>query len=1527
MRKFILSIMIYLISFQLCFAETIQRMPSSDNAHELSIEELNQKLSEFKTKIAGREEASECPSPLLATPVSNSDQRTVHLMDRLTTNACSLNSFTYEQEAQSGDQSCTPVRTPGLIDRMVESTMMAEQNEEEPEMFRLDNPEIRELHKEAEFLYSEVRKYLYTNQTDRAVKQQLLIDYIDSVLMRMRDLVVVKRGYLSDLEYDGRFFYETLLPEFPSTLIRDNDTISNGGISTSVIDQITMGPNPSVDPFQLEIIEKGFGRLTVGFRPLDIMSRDILTLMKAPTSHNYLRALKWMTLQMMLSQLQIYKSIAGDTTPTVMPRSCQAHRNSELPSEIQLMINPETGAEYVETMMMSHGLLFDQSDYQAVEYFVENIDRNPSLDGYSGLLGFEKYQSAKAGLSGQHRGSNRAAFDDVDHFESVFQLKLPQAMQVFKGTLQPPRTRDPRARTAPRRINYAGIEEFNQIVSMPAEYQIYTVETATGRSYTLDPQRQNLSTYMAEAMVRAGKLNFEDLISPALKDSLTRREIKHELPPLHGPHVWRMWGLQLLSQELHDQLENQEVRRMVSSLCQIMPTSSREKFCGRDPNKSFETLVDGLREFRVADEYIPLRRLEEKQIEEIYPLLGQLWILLRDQVGTLAEARTNEYDFLLDQMQAYNPWARMRLSYLIHRDELTQARNQHVPVVVVGQRNRTTQGEETRCLYTQIDSRLQKLDLAAESLGLNRPLSILHGDESLNRREKTMLWTQTVDSINEGNSSLFTEQINGQQAYDYLDKITYKTFLDRSTVEEFISSEMPALDSQTRQELEEVLTNEQNGLRQALFDLYKTKGQPEQQLEAFQTIVRDFGIQDSLRTKVSFLLLDSEIKKPLMKNIIRFSAEQRKNKIEESLEDFCELQPDDFDSYKTLFYATSKSQNKLNELAGLPAVPEQILEKINEMSPEEWTNLWLGLGAGVLGIGAVLVGGACAAVTGGLCAPLSAAMIGAGASAISMQMALIGREYQMKINADRMEAQVQALEEMGFASSESAYQVSRTWFWTAFEAIFVIPLIGVSARAVKVGSKLFYVSTSHTMNGTSRQAFREAAKTTLNEADVRMARYKLGMDHLNNPMTVQSLARAGAAGAEASTEIGALLIRQGVPEQVVREAFEDIDKLRLLFASGQLSMDAMMKQMTRILGPLQQSLRGSSSLLQRQFGSVVVNESKNLIDQRTAEVVASYFGQNPNGLLNLIKSYTGRRLVTAEARMAKVQAQTGFTQQLPLVRNLVNWFRKIRSEELVKNGDQLKALEAQLEAVVRSGGDLQQFITRNIETLNDVFLNMPLRKRELPYFMMVLGGPSMGGRLAGSKIPVLGTLTDGFMLRQLFNARSRLVYESFKREAREVLRLPHHVAAESGYTVYKGFQFSTSEAIASMAPAEARVFMNQVGDLEAKIGQRLYQHLVSLGADGKSFRFTDGRLVHNLDQGAIQRLLFQPQNLEEKALGEAIWASMPHERLFAIEELSDVAHKAVGQLSQYETADQFQSFLNAMKVLVIQKDPAVVQFF
>jgi hypothetical protein len=1539
LKRLFSATLIFLLSFQLCFAETLVRLPAQVNVHDLSLDELNERISAFKVRISGREEMPDCGPAAAAsfdTPPAQNATPVDYFLNRITVNACSEATFTYVNTEQ--DNTCDPVKTPGLIDELVEATMLKEINGEEPDAFRLDDPVVRELHKEAEYLLGETRKYFYNNRVDRRARQELLINYLDSVTTRMRDLIVVKRSYMDEQEYDGRYFYTSLIPEFPASMIRQGDMIEVSGMPQSILDVISKGPNPNLEPFEFDIIDRGMGRLTLEYRELEILSRDMLMLLKAPSSQNYMRALKWMTLQMMLSQIQIYKAASNDFTPTKLPASCTAHRNGDLPENFHVRLDEEFAREYVEGLLFSHGLLFDETDVFAHEYFLENIDRDPTKDGYAGVIGFEEYQTAKVGLNGRSRGPMRAVVDDIAHFERVFQMKFPEALDKYKGEIRPARSRRrSSSRATPRRIHYAGVDEFNKIVSEPSEYEIFEVQRPNGRTFTLDAQRQGLSTFLAEAMVREGVLSFEELISPELERELKSRTIRHEFPPLHGPHVWRQWGLGLLSEVLHlnkDVPRNHPVARAVEQVCYTLPFNLRDELCVADRNRQQPVLgwARKLDEYRALDEFLPLRRVQEDKLEVLYPHLAHLWNNLRDRTDVLAEATTNEYEYLIDQMNASNPWARMRLGYLIHKDELVRARNSHEPVLVrQGRRNR--HAPQTRCLYTQLDQRIQKLDAAARSLGINRPLRMFYADSMLSNREREYLWQQIVESVHEGNAQLFTENIQGREAYDILNELSYKTFLTRESVDAHLQK-FPPLDSLAQEELDRVLSDENNELRMDLFKLYEMRGNPEQQMDLLESIFRRSGHFDTLRVKLSFLMLDSDLKAPLMKNIIRKAADQRKAAITENLEQFCNLEPDDFENFRALFYATTKAQNRINEMAGLPQVPEQILDKINSMSPDEWTNMFLGIGAGLLGVAAILVGGACTAVTAGICAPISVALIAAGAASISMQLVLLSREYDMKRDADRLEAQVQMMEDLGFAGPDSAYQVSRTWFWTALEAAFIIPLVGLSLRIVKVNGKMVYVSTSHALRGTPRATFKEAARTTLAEADVRFARYKLGMDNLGNSLTIRSLAKTGEAGVQASSELTTLLIRQGVPEEVVTRAFRDIENTRHLFATGKISMDTMISQMTRILDPLTASLRGSTSVLARSFGAVVVNESKQVIDRRTAEVVASFFGHNPDGLLRVVQSHTGKRLgilkprlEVAAARMAKVTNGTGLANRIPVFRNLVNWFRKLRSEDLLKHADSLARVERDLIALSRTGGDLQQYIAQNIDVLTDVFVNMPLRKRELPYFIMVLGGPSFGGRMAGKSIPGLTQMTDGFMLRQFFNARSRLVYESFKAEAREVLRLPRVVASESTYTAYKAFQYSVQDALSTLPEAQARVLARELTELEGELAQRLFQNITSRNANGTTFRFRQGAQVHRLNPEEVRRILFNPATMEEKALAEVIWASNPTDALLGLEKLSTVAHRAVQELANYKTADQFQNYLSALKILVLKRDPAVVQFF
>lgn len=83
-------------------------------------------------------------------------------------------------------------------------------------------------------------------------------------------------------------------------------TLYDSGASLKGLDQselglITQGPNPASSPFYLEIQPAENGIYRLSFSATDIIRRDVITLLKAPSSKNYVTALKWMTLHMMLS--------------------------------------------------------------------------------------------------------------------------------------------------------------------------------------------------------------------------------------------------------------------------------------------------------------------------------------------------------------------------------------------------------------------------------------------------------------------------------------------------------------------------------------------------------------------------------------------------------------------------------------------------------------------------------------------------------------------------------------------------------------------------------------------------------------------------------------------------------------------------------------------------------------------------------------------------------------------------------------------------------------------------------------------------------------------------------------------------------------------------------------------------------------------------------------------------------------------------------------------------------------------------
>lgn len=1532
MKKLFTISLITLISFQMAFAETILRIPAQYDGHEISIEDLTIQLKAFKIKIKG-EEKTQCPEAELpgveansTSAQSESQAKIDYYLSRLEKNACSEARYSLDPKEQK-EEKCTVEKTLGLLDVLVEKTIDAERNEQEVAAFRLDDLEVRELHKEAEYLKSEVRKYLYNNKIDRAQRVEILVSYLDSVVLQMRDLIVTKRSYMDEQEYDGTYFYRQLLPEFPGSLIRQEDA--------AFVDKITMGPNPSTEPFHLSIVDRGMGRKSLEFREMDIISRDIVTLLKAPTKLNYIRALKWMTLQMMISQVALYNTMIGEDTEVAIPRSCSAHFNGDLPSTLKMQLNESTGNQYIEGLLSNHGLVIDASNYQFIEYYMDNVSKDPLKDGYSGLFPFEEYALAKQAVESKewHRAL-KPHLDDITHFETALQIKLPEASDVFRGEVRisTGKMSGRRPVREKRKMTMAGSEQFHQIVSEPSPYDMYELEK-DGYTYTLDPQRQNLSTFMAESMQRKGYLDFQELISDSLKKTLKSKKIKIDFPSLYGAHIWRGWSLELLANVFEQKASAPANDKFVSyfqQVCSLAPGLSgveRRELCGNRNTNNLSKLSEKLATYRNTDEYVPLRRLEESNYKSYYPLFDILWRYLRDQTDLLPEATTNEYDLLVDQMQALNPWARVRLGYLIAKDEMVQAKDGYTGTRVSTARG-SRRSAETQCFYTQIEERIERLEKAAKKLGVTKTFNINYSDSLLSDDEKEFIWGDTLDQTNEGNSRLFTEVLSGESSYNHLEDLSYKTLLSRDQVEK-ASRELPfALSGSELSEIDEVLNSNEGKLGEFLFKLYSLKGQTEKQKVLFEQYSLESGLSSEGMAKLSFLILDSSLKKPLMKRVVREAAHSRRDKVLEQMDKFCDMEPTDHEALKALFYATTKAQNQINQLAGLQGVPEELIEKINSLSPEEWVNIGKGVGAGLLAIGAIVLTGVCAGVTGGACLVISPMIVGAAISGLALQADLVRSEYKMKKVGDEHATKIKFMEDLGFTDSGSSSELSRSWAWTILEGIFMIPIIGVVGRAGKVSAKMAYVSAQAVLNKTTSAGFKEIAKTTIAEADVRTARYLLGMDNLGDAKTLRSLGRVGAEGDAALKELNELLLKEATDPKVVAKAMEDMDKVRHLFASGRISMDEMIKGMARSLDPLKTVLRPTAqqSFMARQFGSVTVGETKTMIDRRTAEVVSSYFGNNPAAMNSLLKTYTGKRLSNAAKLLNKVETRQG-VMRVPVLGSMVGWFRKLRHEALLKNADKLRHLEAETAKAVMNGGDLESVIVKNIDDFTEVFMNIPMRKREMPYLFIIQGSPMIGGSMAGSRVPVLGAVADGIVLRKFFTARARLVYESFKTEARQILALPKTVGAEGGYVTFKAFQHSLFDSLDDLSEEQARLMMNQYNDLESKLSQKLHANIVKLKKDGKTFKFKEGTKSFTLNAEEIKRVVFNPKTIEEKALGESIWSASSVDELFELKEMGDVAHKLVQDLAQYKDVDQFQKFLNAMKIVVLNGNPGRVEVF
>ncbi|MCR9203029.1 MAG: hypothetical protein NXH75_00515, partial [Halobacteriovoraceae bacterium] len=1111
------SALIHLMCFQLLYmgvftelSTNATRKPASFD-HAFTIEELTTKITDFKTALKGRELEPNCggedapaeeegeelseEEAWLKELLGGGDSKTYTREDRafykyvdsLEGNSCGASASAIVP--QQKEEECKPEKVAGYIDTQVEKIMKREKDEKEPLPFRLDNPEVRDFHKQATELMQEVRKYLADTGIEHSKRIGLLVEYLGGVALPVRDLIVIMRGYIPH-EYDGEYFYESLLPEINIELI---------GEDKMVRDIITSGPNKMVENFHLEIVEKRWGRLELRYNKSEVLARDIVQILKAPTSKNYVRATKWMTLQMMLTQLLTYDAMLGETKPLPIPKACQNHFNGSLPEKVEMQFNAGEGDVFLDRILADHGLIMSEGNTQYAEYYLDNVNKDPTKEGYSGLMPFENYKAAFLGLEGVDDRFVKPVLDDYTGFEDTLGLLRSKAMSVFHddnsyifGLID---FEDD---------NYFGASLLDKLITQPETSEIYNYQNDDGEEIEISHVRQNLSVFLTELMQRHKVEYWEDLLTDRVESSLKRRFVRIPFPSLHGATVWRMWALSQL-EEFTNKYENTAAMpvKTRSALTRSMRSSKHWVGKGKTAQEHFDNLKKYLHELKVADDFVPTRRLTTGDHIKGYQVLGNLYTTLSSYSDELPETRTNEYEYLKAQMNNSNPWARVRLGYLLLEDELYNISRGSLPGYSKASMTEFNGEKINSCKRRDVSGIVSKIRRAAGKMGINKPLKPNYASVLLDDEDEQMIWSGLIEKA----SPLFKQKNNSNtEYYTLMENVSYQTFLSQNDVSSFVSKHIhEGLRNSAWEEIEQYFETSEGKTGSFFAELYKLKGNTDDQMEYFEAHAQENGIDNQYKAKLGFLMMDNQVKRSVLKSLLRGSANMRKNDIQGRLESFCNLEPNDHESFKTLFYATSKAQNQLNQLTGAPTIPQDVMEKIhgkvNEMSDEEMTDMWLGIGAAVLGVTAMLIGGACTGITGGLCAPLGVAMVAAGASAMTMQVSLVSREFKRKKGADRNQAYVSEMERLGFANHGSNDKVSRSWFWTIFEAISIIPLIGVTARSVRVGTKLTVVSTSMMARNTAKHGFKtawkmtgQAGRTVVSEADVRFARLILGFD-------------------------------------------------------------------------------------------------------------------------------------------------------------------------------------------------------------------------------------------------------------------------------------------------------------------------------------------------------------------------------------------------------------------------------------------------
>jgi hypothetical protein len=1243
--------------------------------------------------------------------------------------------------------------------------------------------------------------------------------------------------------------------------------------------QIEVGPDNKV-PYGFILSEADAeGLRKLKYDPVEQFQRHIRYILRAPTPANWLRSMKWMALAMIISQIRLTKVLLRDKSPISVPRQCRNSIGLYLPDTLKFSLPPKkTINERRENILKNTGLTAALDNFAYQKFYTQNISADPTLAGYSANLPFERLHNTMKAL----KENIDVGIDDFRDSGTVMKMLWPKLKVEFESAaIKASRhyKSSEREKIAQKYYELWG-EELTELLSSP-KYRL-SYELPDGNEESIP--KAGRTAYMCELMAKTKTNKWTKIVPKKIINDLLHSEIRIDMPPLYGPSSLKHWALKNLAEAMTRNQFTTDGRfwDIFSDIADISSDRQSQK-------DFFDIIMRRIEKFRSPHSETPNFMLHKSDFVKIYPILTKLWARMRDN-GFLPEAIESEWDHLYRHMESQNIWAAARLSYLIKMYAFDIEED-------ISEKN--ANGKNAAYDPEIIEIRKEAFRNAGKILGLDLPFRALHANRILDKDEKEALWRNIIQEEDAKNVDLFamkigtlpnyhrplkwwehmvpfglhesdrelfspTEEDNRPTYYEMFDKVNSMTILDQMAVEDALS-QLPISEpgkQKILQETENILEGEEWAkIASIMWEIYQNRGNLKEQLRLFK-ILKERHDFEGESIKEAFLMLDTALKKPIYLRLMDQAAQLRLGALQSVMQELCALEPEDVDNFRRIFFATILSQDKINQLHGLPPIPKDLMDKARSEADRWTSHNWRQLGAGLAGvplmIAASALTGACVGTMGLTCILLSGAAFGA---AITGGME-VRRSLDEKIATREWRRSVDNFMELGLSSQEASDEMEVSWFWTGLDMFFMWNVYGAAARGLSIP-----LEAGGSMAKKSLSKLKSVFKKGSNAVDNKTLKYLFGGE-------------------------GLYVFKRGIYDSFRRSVHS-----------------VNIKQAKSLMG-----LRKFLFMV-----SGVLPDNMRKINEGFAKMMGRYYGDDLNKLEGLLNKTVYKRMLKNKYKLSKLTFSSrtkmfSRARRLLGINGFTNWRINKIKHALEREGS-LPALIDEIRLAAKDGRTMEEFILGSyrsgarkgkpiVDDLCEVIDSLPFRMRELPYLALFQGGPPINLRL----IP----LFDSILTKRMAQARNNLMREFYQKQAKIELGLAgDFYPSKTDYRIFEGMQTSIMNAVARF---------DQIGEYDKakKILADYQKYQRNLAENIKSYfgqkRFFSKKIA-NMKVDEIINTVFNPSSLREVSKADAILKRIPDEMLFDKKDLPEGVHLAVKELMNYSNVDECQHFIDLVEAL------------